>query len=102
MADGPHPHQPSTIDHQPSTLDHQSSALLQYEAVRLFLDRAKAASLAFALTEHNAPAVTLICQRLEGIPLALELAAVRVTALSLEQINERLANMLRLLTGGSR
>src|SRR6185503_9414149 len=56
----------------------------------------------FAVTNQNAPAVAQICHRLDGIPLALELAAARVRALSVEQIAKRLDDRFRLLTGGSR
>src|SRR5205814_9344426 len=57
---------------------------------------------AFLLTPANASAVVQICQRLDGIPLAIELAAARVKALPVEQIATRLDDMFRLLTGGSR
>ncbi len=77
-------------------------ALGQYEAVRLFVDRAVAAQPSFALTQQNAAAVTAICRRLDGIPLALELAAARVRAFSAETISERLSNRFQLLTGGDR
>ena len=77
-------------------------SLSQYEAVRLFIDRARAAQPSFQVTDENAPAVAQICHRLDGIPLALELAAVKVRALSVEQIAKRLYDQLRLLTGGSR
>src|SRR5207249_1309780 len=53
-------------------------------------------------TPQNARVVAQVCQRLDGIPLAIELAAARVKALSVEKINERLDDMFRLLTGGSR
>jgi len=76
--------------------------LIHFEAVRLFVDRATAALPAFVLTETNAPAVAQICQRLDGIPLALELAAARVKALSVEHIVARLNDRFRLLTSGSR
>jgi class 3 adenylate cyclase len=82
----------------PSTVESVS----QYEAVRLFIDRATAAVPAFAVTNQNAPAVAQLCVRLDGIPLAIELAAARVKAMSVEQINGRIADMFRLLTGGSR
>jgi len=72
------------------------------EAVRLFVDRAMAALPSFELTERNAAAVAQTCRRLDGIPLAIELAARRVTALSVEQIAARLDQRFRLLTGGSR
>jgi tetratricopeptide (TPR) repeat protein len=70
--------------------------------VRLFVERAQAASPGFTLTEENAPAVTQICQRLDGIPLAIELAAARVKMLTPAQIASRLDDSFRLLTGGSR
>src|SRR5262249_41090565 len=73
-----------------------------YEAVRLFVERTMFSQPAFAVTEGNAPAVAQICQRLDGIPLAIELAAARVKALSVEKLNERLDDMFRLLTRGSR
>ncbi len=56
----------------------------------------------FMLTNQNAPAVAQVCNRLDGIPLAIELAAARVRMFSVEQIRERLDERFRLLTGGSR
>jgi predicted ATPase len=76
--------------------------LLAYPAVRLFVDRVRAVQPDFALGSANAASVAGICARLEGLPLALELAAARVPALSLRQILERLDDSLRLLVGGSR
>jgi predicted ATPase/class 3 adenylate cyclase len=78
------------------------STIDQSEAVRLFVDRAVAARPSFALSEQNAPAVAQVCARLDGIPLAIELAAARVRALPVEKINERLDDRFQLLTGGSR
>jgi len=72
------------------------------DAVRLFVDRARAAMPAFQLDDRNAASVAEICRRLDGIPLAIELAAARVGVLGLEQILQRLDDRLRLLTGGSR
>ena len=72
------------------------------DAVRLFAERARTALPSFALSSANTPAVTEICRRLDGIPLAIELAAARVRVLSPEQILERLDDAFRLLTGGSR
>ncbi|HEU4752959.1 MAG TPA: AAA family ATPase, partial [Armatimonadota bacterium] len=71
-------------------------------AVRLFLDRARLAVPDFPLTPARAAAVARLCQRLDGIPLALELAAARLRSLSLEDLIARLDDRFRLLTGGSR
>jgi transcriptional regulator with XRE-family HTH domain len=76
--------------------------IAQAEAVQLFAERAASVLPSFALTERNAPAVAQLCRRLDGIPLALELAAARATVLSVEQLAERLDDALRLLTAGSR
>jgi non-specific serine/threonine protein kinase len=76
--------------------------LTQFEAVRLFIDRAVEAQRSFAITNQNAPAVAQICHRLDGIPLAIELAAARVKALTPEQIAARLNDRFHLLSGGSR
>jgi predicted ATPase/class 3 adenylate cyclase/Tfp pilus assembly protein PilF len=76
--------------------------LAQYEAVRLFSDRAVAAQPGFRVTDRNADAIAQICRRLDGVPLALELAAARVRALPVEQIAARLDDRFRLLTGSSR
>ncbi|ORA28287.1 protein kinase domain-containing protein [Mycobacterium aquaticum] len=76
-------------------------ALGQYEAVTLFVDRATAVQPEFALTEGNAETISRICQRLDGIPLAIELTAVRLRALSPTEILHRLEDRFRLLTGGS-
>jgi predicted ATPase/DNA-binding SARP family transcriptional activator len=72
------------------------------ESVRLFVERAMAAQAGFALDENNAPAVAEICSRLDGLPLAIELAAARVPTLGVDGIAERLDDRFRLLTGGSR
>ena len=74
--------------------------LAQYEAVALFVERALEVSPQFALTRENAPAIAEICRRLEGLPLAIELAAVRVKVLSPEAILSRLDHRLKLLVGG--
>jgi predicted ATPase/class 3 adenylate cyclase len=76
------------------------AALTQCEAVHLFRDRATAALPTFRITDRNAMAVADVCRRLDGIPLALELAAARVRALSVETIAERLTDRFRLLTQG--
>jgi len=72
------------------------------EAVQLFVDRARAALPAFELTAANAPAVAQICRRLDGIPLAIELAAARVRVLAPEQIAARLDDAFRLLVAAGR
>jgi non-specific serine/threonine protein kinase len=79
-----------------------ADAALKSDAVRFFVDRAQAVASQFALTPANAATVVRICQRLDGIPLALELAAARMKLLSLEQISARLDDRFQLLTGGSR
>jgi predicted ATPase/class 3 adenylate cyclase len=76
--------------------------LSQYEAVRLFIDRASLVSPHFEVNKENAPFIAQICYRLDGIPLAIELAAARVKVLSVEQISKRLDDRFRLLTGGAR
>ncbi len=79
-----------------------ASDLIPYEGVRLFIERAVAVQPNFKMTNANAPAVAQICYRLDGIPLAIELAAARVKVLSVEQVAARLDDRFRLLTGGSR
>lgn len=76
--------------------------LAQCEAIRLFVDRAVTVQPTFTLNEANAGAVTQICRQLDGVPLAIELAAARVRAMTPEQIAARLDDRFRLLTGGSR
>ena len=80
----------------------QGDDVTRCESARLFIARAQAALSRFAVTPANAPALAQICRRLDGIPLAIELAAARVKALSLEQIAARLDDRFQLLTGGSR
>jgi predicted ATPase/uncharacterized protein HemY len=85
-----------------SALSTQYSVVSSYESVQLFLERARAAEPGFDLTGENAPAVAQICYRLDGVPLAIELAAACVRALAVEQIAVRLDDRFRLLVGGSR
>src|SRR5688572_3053343 len=85
------------MQHLPSV-----ESLSQYEAVKLFIDRATSAVSTFTVTKDNAPSLAQICYRLDGIPLAIELAAAKVHVLSVEQIAKRLDDRFRLLTGGSR
>jgi predicted ATPase len=79
-----------------------AEALSRYEAVRLFVERASAVAPGFALDEETASAVARICHRLDGLPLALELAAARVNALSPAALAGRLDDRFRLLRAGSR
>lgn len=80
----------------------ESNGVEGYEAVRLFVERASAARPGFALTTGNAEAVAEICRRLDGIPLAIELAAARVAALPPEHIARHMNDRFHLLTTGSR
>jgi predicted ATPase/class 3 adenylate cyclase len=74
----------------------------QYDAVALFVERARRARPSFAVNDANAPAIAQICHRLDGIPLAVELAAARCRQLSAERIASELDDRFRLLTGGAR
>src|SRR5215212_8988240 len=76
--------------------------LTEYEAVRLFVERARAVRPDFSLAEDNAPAVVEICGRLDGLPLAIELAAARIKLLPPQVLLDRLGNRLKILTGGAR
>jgi predicted ATPase/DNA-binding SARP family transcriptional activator len=76
--------------------------IAESEAIELFVDRANAVDPAFALTDKNKAAVAEICRRLDGIPLAIELAAARVRVLTPEQITARLADRFAILSGGAR
>jgi tetratricopeptide (TPR) repeat protein len=76
--------------------------LLDYESIQLFEQRARLVQENFSLTMENAPSIAQICSRLDGIPLAIELAAARVDTFSTEQIASRLNERFNLLTGGSR
>jgi non-specific serine/threonine protein kinase len=97
-----------TICRVPSLSMHDALAsvsvdsLVDSEAAQLFIERAHVVDPAFAVTPDNADAIARICRRLDGIPLAIELAATRVVVLSPEQIEARLRDRFRLLTGGSR
>ncbi len=74
----------------------------QFSALALFADRAAAVVPGFEITDENRPAVIRLCRRLDGLPLAIELAAVRMRVLGVEQLVDRLDDSYRLLTGGSR
>ena len=81
---------------------YQLDTLRDVESVKLFEQRAKLIQFDFSITSDNAAALVQICQRLDGIPLAIELAAAKIGALSLSQIAEQLGEDFSLLTGGSR
>ena len=76
--------------------------LTQYEAVRLFVERARAVKPDFSVTNENAPALAEICVRLDGLPLAIELAAARIRLLTPQAMLAKLGSRLKLLTGGAR
>jgi predicted ATPase len=77
-----------------------AAELMGYDAVRLFVERTRLRLSAFEITPQNATAVAEVCRKLEGIPLAIELAAARMDVLTAEQIAQRLDRALGLLTGG--
>ena len=79
-----------------------AEAVSRFEAVLLFLERAQAVQPSFTVTDSNAAAMAQVCRQLDGIPLAIELAAARVRAMPVEQVMARLEDRFRLLTGGSR
>ena len=86
----------------PPSTDLSPESLSVFEAVSLFVDRARSAEPNFALTEATGPSVAYIARRLDGIPLAIELAAARVNILSVDETAHRLDDMFRLLTGNNR
>ena len=79
-----------------------AQGLVDYESVRLFSERAQLHLPHFAVTDQNAPALANICRRLDGIALAIELAAARVRSMSVEEVNQRLNQRFALLRGGAR
>ncbi len=83
--------------HHPSAAD-----LARFEAVRLFVERASEARSDFSLTDDNAALVADVCARLDGLPLAIELAAARLRLFSLEELRDRLGSSLDVLRGGAR
>jgi predicted ATPase/class 3 adenylate cyclase len=80
----------------------QTQQAHRYGAMTLFVDRARAADTQFALTDDNAPIIADICRRLDGIPLAIELAAARVKVISIPNLAKRLNERFKILTGGNR
>jgi non-specific serine/threonine protein kinase len=92
----PHPH------HALAARSGSAADMQRYSAVALFIERAQASRPGFALTEMNAAAVARICTQLDGIPLAIELAAAQVRAIAVEDLAARLDDRFRLLTSGNR
>ena len=86
----------------PDALTSVPEKLIASEAMQLFVERASAVDPAFTATLHNANVIARVCRRLDGIPLAIELAASRIAVLSPEQIEARLQDRFHLLTGGAR
>jgi predicted ATPase/DNA-binding SARP family transcriptional activator len=94
-------HVPSLSSPQPGEVS-SLEELLAYEAARLFVERARAVRPELTLQEDDVPALAQVCAQLDGIPLAIELAAARISVLTVQQIAARLGDRFRLLQGGSR
>ncbi len=99
---GEHNYEVPTLTLPPAEHRLSLEQLYRYEGIRLFAERARSASSEFTITPENAPAVTELCRRLDGLPLAIELAAASVRLLPPEAMLARLGNRLELLTGGAR
>lgn len=95
-------YQVSPLSLPPQKVSLNGDEIEKYPAIQLFIERAATAQPGFQLNEDNRPVLAEICWQLEGIPLAIELAAARVKVISLEQIADRLQDRFRLLTGGPR
>ena len=91
-----------SLSFPPPASTYDRSTVAACEAVRLFVERAQLSAAGFSLTDKNTSAVAEICRRLDGIPLAIELAAARLKMLSIDEIRTRLDDRFRLLAGGSR
>jgi predicted ATPase len=91
-----------SLDVPHSVADLSAPAVMEFAAVALFVSRATSVDRSFALSDDTAPIVADICRRLDGIPLAIELAAARIKVLSIPHLAERLNERFKLLTGGSR
>lgn len=86
----------------PDVLSPSLEDVTQYDAIRLFVERARSVRRGYEVDEQQVKAIVEVCKRLDGVPLAIELAAARIGSLTLEQIQERLDDRFRLLTRGSR
>jgi predicted ATPase/class 3 adenylate cyclase/Tfp pilus assembly protein PilF len=100
--EGEHVYRLSPLGLPPDDPTMPSDEATEFEAVQLFVERARAHQPAFTLDALTVQAVTSICRRLEGVPLAIELAAARLRSLSIDTIDARLDDQFRLLTGGHR
>jgi predicted ATPase/DNA-binding winged helix-turn-helix (wHTH) protein len=100
--DGERVHRVSPLEGPPESAALGAAAALGFPAIQLFVERAAASVAAFELSDADAPIVAEICRRLDGLPLAIELAAARVDALGVRGIAARLGDCMRLLTGGKR
>jgi predicted ATPase/class 3 adenylate cyclase len=92
----------ASLDVPHKIFDLTPTAIMEFGAVALFVDRAHSVDKSFKLTDDTAPIVADICRRLDGIPLAIELAAARVKVLSIPNLAQRLNERFKILTGGSR
>jgi predicted ATPase len=99
---GEHEFKVSTLQVPDTTAETSKSSLAECESVRMFVERARATNPRFVLDDQNGPVIAEICCRLDGLPLALELAAARLKMLSPDTLLSMLSSRLKLLTGGSR
>ncbi|HYK54072.1 MAG TPA: tetratricopeptide repeat protein [Candidatus Eremiobacteraceae bacterium] len=99
---GEEPMRIPSLDVPRAVADLSAAKVMEFAAVALFVSRATTADRSFTLTDDTAPIVAGICRRLDGIPLAIELAAARVKVLSVPHLAERLNERFKILTGGSR
>jgi predicted ATPase/DNA-binding winged helix-turn-helix (wHTH) protein len=100
--EGEHTHRLSSLESPPASARLTAAQSVSFPAVQLFVERAAAASSAFTFGDEQAPLIAEICRRLDGIPLAIELAAARVDAFGVHGLAGHLDDCLQLLTGGSR
>lgn len=100
--EGEHVHRLGPLGCPPASVHHNAAAALRFAAVQLFVERAAASIGEFELRDEDAPLVGEICRKLDGIPLAIEFAAARVSVLGVRGLAARLDDRLRLLTGGRR
>jgi predicted ATPase/class 3 adenylate cyclase/Tfp pilus assembly protein PilF len=100
--DGEQTHRLPSLETPQKRKKYTSEQLAEFESVKLFVERAQAVNPSFGITDENAPVIAGICSDLDGIPLAIELAAARIKVLSVEKIYERLSDRFKLLTGGKR